>query len=550
MRRKISSISKILLPFLGLGGMICAQNRGFESRIAPLTVLLQCKNDKHASRGAAIAFRINPGLDRETYFVTAAHLLRNFENDDCSIRFRGQSDPVPIEILTRRPQTRLDLAAFTAKVGSTGDPARELAAVQSAGLPVAHPLRLTLDAKVHPYGHPGVNQFYYPPVPATIIAIRSGRITFHFEGIKEGFSGGPLLSRNGLLCGIITDTDQTDTVSAIGLQELVETLVDWGLPPQWTTDSPTQVIRPGQQSLPTSATAFFELGERASSYALEDDDDFMDEFAKSPSIDLLDIRERLRELDLEGKKKIVDPSRKRRGEVKSDNKKRIEDLKRLEAQLKPRAEEEWKKENEKSEAKVSFEDWLRLCRAFRTLIDRFLELSFSDDGQTPTGIEAVTASMKISLEEARATLKLAKDAMPDELSGDEIRKLILQHGDSFTKEAFAAGETFGSFTKAEVMCEMNPVLDGLRQIESMGAEIDDMKDGTFRKLSIFSRRFKDRPFGRERLVSLLSRYGLDQYVGRLPTPVCGKKLTPAELQEIAVIRGKLQAAIEERAKGQ
>ena len=523
---RVSALAVFGLVF-GLPLMFSQPKRSAE-KVKTVLFLLECRSGDAERHGGALAFDIGDDVEKTTFFVTANHILSGFNEGECRIRSReNNSEAVVASWNKSRTDTSLDLAVISAKLS------RQTEELARSGFRVLSRGHVSPGANVLLLGHPASGRFYLEPKAEPVVAVRGDTIRFHHAGPSEGYSGGALLTEEGLLCGMITGGLSADMVEARSIEAIWTRLLSWDFNPRWQGEI---AYRSGPPLNP-SVGAFFELGESLESVDLSPDDQ-MDQVTR-----LIDVRKRIVELEKE-KNKRLKAARFEKVETKKTAVERIADFKVAEKRL-----IESILQNKDSEfANVDPGQYIRIMIAATTAFDAIPNMN---PPFGPSSIESISLLLGISVAETRSSLGLAAEASEDTtIDSAQIRKIVLTHGTPNQREAFAAGAVFQNYvTVVETACVLRPLVDILSQLEVKGLKLDSELEKALAGLTRYARS-KDYESARYPLVSLLSQLGLTNWSTKLPRINCITGFLAADRDAIATIRGLVQAAIEKRSLAQ
>ena len=184
------------------------------------------------SCGDQIGSAISVGMtDRKLYLVTAYHVIA--ENpQDFSIRFWQVSEPVRGKVVNSDPD--LDLAVISCTLPGRYMPS--FFPFSTKNLQENMPVILV--------GHPHDNQWdinRISRIKTTTHGIQPGKLTVYPNGVGPGSSGGAVLSEEGALLGIVTETDPVKAI-CLNTNLFREACKQWGVPVTFFSEQASRMV--------------------------------------------------------------------------------------------------------------------------------------------------------------------------------------------------------------------------------------------------------------------------------------------------------------------
>jgi S1-C subfamily serine protease len=159
----------------------------------PVTVMINATIDDDARPGTGIIFAL---ANDQIYIATANHLVRRGTSEARDIRVEFKwlpGQPVPAQLLTNYDDRALDLAVIVVDIAK--------ARAGQVGLSferLGDPSKLTRGAAVSAIGYP--NGTAYDVSGGQINQVEAVLLKYRVQGLMPGgYSGGPLVDRNGLI---------------------------------------------------------------------------------------------------------------------------------------------------------------------------------------------------------------------------------------------------------------------------------------------------------------------------------------------------------------
>jgi hypothetical protein len=552
MQRKTSSslsLTTWVVVLLAITSPLSGQT-AFQS-VEQITAHLDCKNQGLSTQGAATVLSLKPsGARKVATLMTSAHLVDSFRPDDCFLTYRGMTQASRVlEFVSNQVDTNLDLAVITAEISD-----ESATAIQATKFRVLSLFQPSRGVKVFMIGHPTGQKWFVPQKPEPIISTVGDILRIQYDGVKEGFSGGSLLCDDGAICGFISSKISNNIIEAKNIKSVLNRIVSWEVDLAWKSLTPrattsTELSRP--IIIRTAATTFFDLGELAASIDHSDDGDLFDDMdgALGKAILVRDLRVRIEELKKERKISQGKAARSEKTFYKKSHEDRIRNLISLQAKTIAELRKELKEDKELEN--FDLEEFIRFADLFITSMLEMLMASLSDESLRPS-LEVMSIYLDREEIELRKFLELdEKVDRKQKLTQENMRKAILRFGSDFAKEAFSAGEIYGRwYAFGHLRCPFSKITDLLSSFSAKGIEIDDFDSATQAKFAVFRRvagSNQQAPILVERsLISLLTRYKIEEMPPYVSGDACKGVWTREMERNAAALRGKLQAALENR----
>lgn len=218
-RIRLSFFGITLLAASAASGQNAPGNGSLENA-KQLTVMINATIDRDTRPGAGIIFGL---ANNQIYIATANHLVRRglAKANDIQVEFQWlPGEPVPAQLLTYYDDRALDLALLVVDSSKAHLP--------RTGLPeerFGDPRTLTRDSAVFAIGYPDGNAFDVSA--AHISQVEAVSLKYRVAGlVPGGYSGGPLVDRNGMIMGMIRQ-DQPPDGEATRIDLVVDQLKAW-----------------------------------------------------------------------------------------------------------------------------------------------------------------------------------------------------------------------------------------------------------------------------------------------------------------------------------
>jgi hypothetical protein len=245
----------IVIALMGVGSAIAQDQISIEAaeNAKQLTVMINATIDGDTRPGAGIIFAL---ANDQVYIATADHLVRRGTSNASDIRVEFKwlpGQPQLAELLTW-DYPSLDLAVVVVDGGKAHAPQTSLPFDR-----LGDPTKITANSAVWAIGYP--NGAAYDMSPGQLNQREALRLTYRTLGIVPGgYSGGPLVDRNGLIVGMVRQ-DQPPNTEATRMDLLIEQLKAKDFPvalrgpgsgPPVTSTNPLRSRNPPEQKAPTS----------------------------------------------------------------------------------------------------------------------------------------------------------------------------------------------------------------------------------------------------------------------------------------------------------
>jgi len=211
-----------------------------EDRARQLVVMIRGKIGDQDTFGSGIIFGT---LSNRIFIVTANHVVRSGPRNATSleVQFNWLRYEWKTATLLEPNDSSLDLAVLNLEV------TRQLALPRLDYAFLGSPESVRRNDDVHYMGFPNQRPWDSSPRPDPVSDVSSDSIRFRSAFIRPGHSGGPLLSRDRGLIGLIRADEDPEGV-AVRIDRVVDRLREWGLPVLWTragtATPPTTQSRP------------------------------------------------------------------------------------------------------------------------------------------------------------------------------------------------------------------------------------------------------------------------------------------------------------------
>ncbi len=519
--------------------------------VEQITAHLDCKNQGLSTQGAATVLSLKPsGARKIATLMTSAHLVDSFRPDDCFLTYRGMSQPSRVlEFVSNQVDSNLDLAVITAEISD-----ESATAIQATKFRVLSRFQPYRGVKVFMMGHPMGQKWFVPQKPESIISATGDILRIQYDGVKEGFSGGSLLCEDLAICGFISSKISNNLIEAKSIKSVLNRLVSWEVDLAWKPLTPlamtsTESIQP--TIIRTAATTFFDLGELSADMDHSDDGDWFEDLDNAFGKALLvrDLRVRIEELKKERKISQGKAARGEKAFYKKSHEDRIRNL--LSLQKKTLAELVKELKEDKTFQKLEPEEFIRIADLAMTTLLEILTSSLSEDSLRPS-LEVMSIYLDREEIELRKFLELGEKVdRKEKLTQENMRKAILRFGSDFAKEAFSAGEIYGRwYSFGHIRCPVSKIMDVVNSLSGKGIELDDLDSEALAKFAIARRLVGSNPQApmivERALISLLTRYKIEEMPPYVSGDACKGVWTREMERHAATLRGKLQAALENR----